>query len=246
MKAYFDESGKHDAATVISMAGLLMAANTCKELQRRWHREAARKPRIPLPFHMSDCVCGSKLFGPWRNDEPARLDMQRRMIEAMRGLDMQFYGASIVRAAYKPVADDLRREPAYRDPWFFAFESAIQEMMFRSAATGKNHRVSFVLDRMDMGFTNRAVGLYEELLELRVSHSERFEGLTFEAKDQIAALQAIDIIVYEMNRHVTDCRLGGMPARWQAELVFERVSGNGLVWEKDRLQDLAELKQASP
>jgi hypothetical protein len=42
MKAYFDESGKHHQAPVISMAGLLMSGDTCKTLQRRWLREAAR------------------------------------------------------------------------------------------------------------------------------------------------------------------------------------------------------------
>jgi len=61
MRAYFDERGKHEAATVISIFALLMSADTCKELQRRWHREASKPPVIPLPFHMSDCVCESLL-----------------------------------------------------------------------------------------------------------------------------------------------------------------------------------------
>jgi hypothetical protein len=183
---------------------------------------------------------GSKSFGLWKDDEPARLDMQRRMIGALRGLDMQFYGASVVRAEYKPLAADLRERPELRDPWFFMFESAIQEMMFRSAEAGKGHRVSFVFDRMDDGFRSRAFRIYNELLDLKVTHSDRFGGLTFEAKDQIAALQAIDIIVYEINRHVADCILGGAPMRWQMALIFDTVEGVGPIWREDRLLDLAE------
>jgi hypothetical protein len=93
---------------------------------------------------MSDCVCGSKRFDYLRNDEPVRMQMQERMIRAMGGLDMQVYGSAIVRADWNAVKAQLRDNPAYRDPWFFAFESGIQEMMFRSAQGGKNHRISFV------------------------------------------------------------------------------------------------------
>ena len=53
--------------------------------------------------------------------------------------------------------DDLRAKPEYQDPSYLAFESAIQEMMFRSAEAGKNHRISLVFDRQDKGFRDRAL-----------------------------------------------------------------------------------------
>ena len=108
MTAYFDESGKQNAAPVISMFGLLMSQSTGKELQRRWFKEAGKRPTVPMPFHMSDCVCGAKLFRHLRNDEPAREDMQKRMITTLKGLDVQVYGSAIVRADYDAVKDDLR------------------------------------------------------------------------------------------------------------------------------------------
>ena len=159
MRAYFDESRKHGAANVISIFGLLMSAGTCRELQRRWLKEAAKAPAIPMPFHMSDCVAGSKSFRHLRDDEPTRLEMQKRMIETMSGLDMQVYGSAIIRADYEAVKVDLRAKPEYQDPWYLAFESAIQEMMFRSAEAGKNHRISLVFDRQDKGFRDRAFTL---------------------------------------------------------------------------------------
>jgi hypothetical protein len=66
MRAYFDESGKHAAATVISIFGLLMSAGTCKELQRRWFQEASKHPAIPLPFHMSDRASAVNGIGLYR------------------------------------------------------------------------------------------------------------------------------------------------------------------------------------
>ena len=77
MKAYCDESGKHDRAIFITICGLLMSAKTCKELQRRWFKEAARSPNIPMPFHASDCAVGRKHFQYLEHDEPAKGEYAR-------------------------------------------------------------------------------------------------------------------------------------------------------------------------
>jgi len=219
----------------------IRSAGTCRELQRRWFKEAAKAPAIPMPFHMSDCVAGSKSFRHLRDDEPTRLEMQKRMIETMSGLDMQVYGSAIIRADYEAVKVDLRAKPEYQDPWYLAFESAIQEMMFRSAEAGKNHRISLVFDRQDKGFRDRAFTLYNELLSLSVTHSDRFGGLTFEAKDKIAALQAIDVIVYETNRYIAEHMIGHLPQRWQSKLIGEYMPTEGMVYERQRLEELTRL-----
>ena len=243
MKAYFDESGKHDAAIVISMVGILMSANTCKELQRRWLREAARSPKIPLPFHMSDCEVGRKAFEYLSDNATARWDMQRRMIGVLRGLDIQAYGAAIVREEHKRIAGPLRNDPRFRDPWFLAFETGIVEMMARSAQSGKAHNISFVFDRMDQ-FKPRANELYDELIRLPSVFSDRYGALSFEAKDRICALQAADVVVYETYKHVAECTLGSQPERWQHTLLRECIEISGKLYDKPGLEKLAELVAA--
>jgi hypothetical protein len=237
MRSFWDESGKQGWAPVLSIFGLLMSGRTCKELQRRWFKEAAKAPVIPLPFHMSDCVSGSKGFAYLKNDEPARVAMQERMIQTMRGLDMQVYGAAVIRADYEAVKEELRHDPKFRDPWFLAFETGIQEMMARSKEAGKNHRISLVFDRADE-FKARALSLYDELLHLGV---DRLGGLTFEAKDEIAALQAIDVIVYETNRFIADTMIHGLPQRRNSKLIGELLPAEGMVYEKQRLAALVDL-----
>lgn len=240
MKAYFDESGKHGPAPVITIAGLLTSKGACNELQRRWIVEAAREPKIPLPFSMSDCVCGSKLFKLWKDDETTRLQMQERMIKTFRGLDLHAYGASVIRSEYRPVVTDLRRSEAFRDPWFLAFESSVQEVMIQSGNIGKTHPISLVFDRQDEFETDAHI-LYNGILALKdCSYRPRLGSLIFSPKDQVAALQAADIIVYEVCRYITNCKLGQDAPRWQINLIREYVTVNCALWDAPGLRWLRE------
>lgn len=211
-----------------------MSAKTCKELQRRWLREAAREPRIPLPFHMSDCVVGSKQFEYLRDDEPTRLQMQERTIRTLRGLDVQCYGIAVVREDYALVAKDIQPDERFRNPWFMAFEGGVSTMMLESAQSGKRHSISMVFDRQDE-FRDRAFELYKDVLDAPVSYRDRLGGLSFEDKDKIAALQAVDIAVYETTRFLVECALGNGSERWQNQLLREMIHINGKLLDANGL-----------
>jgi len=239
MRAYFDESGKHEQAKVVSIFGLLMSADTCKELQRRWLKEASRSPKIPLPFHMSDCEVGRKKFADF--DEDTRLTMQRRMISTIKGLDMQSYGALVFRAEYERVEAQLRPSQTLRNPWFLAFEYGIAAMMKASAAAGKKHRITFVFDRQEE-FAIRAHGLYNELLASNLPFADRLGTLSFSPKDDVAALQAVDVIAYEEYRRWSEQELR---ERWQRTLITELISIKGALLDAPTLQSLVEdLKES--
>ena len=244
MKAYCDESGKHEAATVITICGLLMSAKTCKELQRRWLKMAAKSPKIPLPFHMSDCVAGSKRFECLKTDEAAREDMQHRMIKTLKGLDAQAYGASVLRGAYKSLSSQMRSGPALRDPWFLAFEATILELLQGSTNNGKPHSIDLVFDRQEE-FCGRAHGLFKDILRTKAAKAERLKVLSFAPKDDVAALQAVDIITYEVNRCFTEqeqADASGAPhsRRWQLEEIRKHIPVNGRFWNDEGLRALIE------
>lgn len=243
MQAYCDESGKHAGARVITVAGLMLAEGACKELQRRWIIEANKEPKIPLPFHMTDCEVGRKSFEYLENDDDSRFKMQRRLIETMRGLDMQAYGTSIDRESYKAVKSYLRPNESLQDPWFFAFESGIQEMIHRSSDRGKSHKLSFVFDRQDE-FKERAFAFYNEILNSKPPWGNRLGRLSFDEKGDVAALQAIDIVAYEMNKRVSDHFINSDPPRWQSELLrecFPKDALNGCYWDAQGLTWLNDL-----
>jgi hypothetical protein len=243
MKAYFDESGKHQQARVLSIFGLLMSADTCKELQRKWFREAARSPTVPLPFHMSDCVAGTGIFARLKTDEDGRLRIQERMIRTLNGLDVQAYGASVIRSDYQNVVATLQSNQKLRDPWFLAFEGGIAAMMKASEQAGKKHSVTFVFDRQDE-YSIRAHQLYNEILGTDLPYIDRLGSLNFSPKDRVAALQAVDMIVNETNRRWDECHLQGLSERWQHKLINDLISVKGALFDAPLLQSMADDKTA--
>jgi hypothetical protein len=239
MKAYFDESGKHHQASVLSIFGLLMSAETCKELQRRWFREAARPPMIPLPFHMSHCVSGRGAFA--HIDEDGRLKMQERMIRTINGLDVQAYGASVIRGDHQKVVATLQPNQTLRDPWFLAFEGGIAAMMKASSEAGKPHSITSVFDRQEE-FSIRAHQLYNDILATDLPYVDRLGSLSFSPKDKVAALQAIDLIVNEINRRWEECYLQGLRESWRHKLINELISVKGFLFDAQVLQSMVKEK----
>jgi hypothetical protein len=235
MKAYFDESGKQASAKTLSLFRLLMSVNTCKELQRRWFKEAAKGPVIPLPFHMTDCFVGRKQFENF--DEEAREKMQRRMISTFKGLDMQAYGATVIRKDYAEVAAQLRSDKGLRDPWYLAFEFGIGAMMKGSAEAGKGHGVTFVFDRQEESFALKAHGLFNELLASPLSFAPRLGTLSFSPKDNVAALQAIDVVAHTVNTRWSERDLN---ERWQYTLITDLITIRGALFDTAMLQSMAE------
>ena len=53
-EAYFDESGTHDGAHVLCVAGYLFESKKCKSLDLAWQAMLAEY-NLPF-FHMVDCI----------------------------------------------------------------------------------------------------------------------------------------------------------------------------------------------
>jgi hypothetical protein len=238
--SYFDESGKHKEASVVTMCGLVASSKEWQRLQIRWLREL-RSAGLSKPFHMADCVGGHDEYEGWNIDKRERL--QSRLIDTLVSIDFRAFGASVIRKHYDPLANRLRNRKI-RDPWFLAFESAIQEMMHRTKEAGKTDRINFVFDRQDE-FRGRAHGLYGMILEngTELGYFNRMGTLAFSPKDNVCALQAADLVVYEANKNVVECRLGGRPERWQMARLRKRPI-NGVIWDKAGLSELAELRDS--
>ena len=188
---------------------------------------------------MSHCVAGTGGFS--HLDEDARLKMQDRVIRTLKGLDVQAYGASVIRADYQTVAATLQPNQTLRDPWFLAFEGGIAAMMKASEQAGKKHSITFVFDRQDE-FSIRADQLYNEILITDLPYVDRMGNLSFSPKNKIAALQAVDMIVNEINRRWQDCYLQGLRESWRLELINQLISVKGALFDAPLLQPMVEEK----
>ena len=170
--------------------------------------------------------------------------MQKRMIKTLRGMDMQAYGVIVDRSEYQKVAADIRPNQKLRDPWYLAFEGGIAAMMKGSAEAGKKHGITFVFDRQEKKFALRAHGLYNELIASDLPFADRLGTLSFSPKDKVAALQAIDVITYEVNRGFEDERKA-LDSRWQFELITKLVRTKMTVFNAAKFQEFVEDRKES-
>lgn len=106
MKAYFDESGKHKQAEVLTMAGIVASKSSWEKLQNRWMKTLHRL-KVETPFHASDCATGTKKFKGLKLEH--REEIQAALIDTMKGLHIQAAATSIVRRHYnEAIATELR------------------------------------------------------------------------------------------------------------------------------------------
>jgi hypothetical protein len=249
MKAYFDESGKHEQAEVLTMAGIVASKTSWKTLQNRWMK-ALHHLNLGAPFHASDCASARKNQKKKSQfdgmPQERREEIQTALIDTMKGLDIQCAVSSLLRKDYtKSIAAELRPTEGMRNPWYLAFEMAIGEMMARTRGSGNSHTLTFVFDRQDE-FSKTAQKLYDEILTQtpRPSYCDRMGTLAFSPKDQVAPLQAIDLIVYETNLYVREGRLKGGEERWQDKRLREVIDINGTILDKAGLAELTRLVKA--
>jgi hypothetical protein len=242
MKAFFDESGKHETSEVLTMAGIVAPAKSWRKLQKRW-MDALGRLRIASPFHASDCEVarkGTQFEGMSRDN---RDEIQLTLIDTLKGLNIIAAAGSVLREHYTDeVATELRPSEGLRKLWFLSFEMSIGDMMARTKVAGKTDVLTLVFDRQDE-FETLAHELYAEILEQdpKPSYCGRLGTLAFSPKDKVPPLQAIDLIAYEANRHVWEHHLAGNRERWQSERIRKAISIGGLIMDKDGITELRQL-----
>jgi hypothetical protein len=89
MEAYFDESGSHDGAKILCVAGYIYNKDDCKSLDWQW-KEVLDQYNLPF-FHMVDCAHGNKPFDKLCKQD--RIIVATRMIELIK--KYMTYGFSV-------------------------------------------------------------------------------------------------------------------------------------------------------
>lgn len=242
MRAYCDESGKHAQAEMITIAGLVLRNRDAKILQRQWPKALGD---VPMPYHHSDFLARKRPFDGFSDAEIERT--QADLIAAISKVEYMGFGASLVRSAWDRHVHKIR-PPELKDPWYFVFESAITEVMDRTAEAGRLGRITFVFDRQDE-FKDKATDLYNQIIQLKdLPFWSRLGGLTFEAKDKVCPLQAADMFVYEANLHARETRIKRtQPERWQMRKFREGIAFSdymgGVIWNDQHVARIAEMRQ---
>jgi hypothetical protein len=230
--AYCDESYTKAGAAYLDqpyiIAGYIAPTKTWKKFDAEWKR-LLHGEQLPY-FHMADCEGGyTDLFGhldlrtPTGRAERDRL--QRVFIGAINRFEIYGVAAGIPLSHFCQIRDALTKyvvvgsgeSKEFLTPYLFAFQGCLSAVL-RRLKGHEEKEVAFIFDRQNE-FEARAQRARTTLVnDPNYRHAGRLGPLTYCDKKEALALQAADILAYEVMREMRDPSL----KRWQRELLDKR------------------------
>jgi len=191
-EAYFDESGSHAGAPVTCLAGYLLDAGRCIDLDLKW-RTILKDHGLEY-FHMSECAHRTNQFEGW-NDKDCDV-VARKMIALIKahvsaGIIVTMREADLEK--YKPVGWNPAAGPySICTYWCFTMVSAwadkygYQDSITYLFEAGHRHQTQ----------TNLGIDMMCNRGELFKAYT-RYRSHSFLKKRDACALQAADILAWE-------------------------------------------------
>lgn len=201
--AYFDESGTHDGAPVMTIAGYLFTSEQARKFSRDWAKDLVR---MGLPFaHMTDCALG---FGDYeRMTLEERVDSEKLLISHIKRRSIFGYAIAAPKPSYELIMQGLNAHSIYT----FLLQIAVLKVRDLAAERGVQQIAYFFESGHE--FANEAHN-YMNLLASIPKHKEYFlyAGHAFVDKRQALPLQAADMLAWQ-ERHYRTRKLQGHEKR---------------------------------
>jgi uncharacterized protein DUF3800 len=194
LSAYMDETG-HSAdeqQRFNGMAGLMAPTKRLLRMQRKWD---ATMGRFHLPyFHMKDFAASRGHYAGW--GETKRRNLYGRLLAHINGAQPMFVGSIMQMSDYRSLTDQQRAE--FGDPYYVGFMIVTS---FIATAAEKlqppDEKIALIFsDQVE--FKYRAQKLYDDVGERFPLMRRRTESPLFREMPKFAALQAADIVAYEL------------------------------------------------
>jgi hypothetical protein len=194
LAGYFDESGTSDSDTHVLIGGAIADTVLWSRIERRW-RDKLSEYGLSM-YHAVDAE--------WRNDEferyqkPIRDALTNFFSKLLAEVQGQAFGSAINRATWRNYAPDKLKALCSNDPYFMAFELALQQISSWSEEFIGGEPVAIVFARQQQ-YQARAAEIHARYLAAQ----EKWPGigsLTFAEPKQLIELQAADLLCYELQR----------------------------------------------
>jgi hypothetical protein len=229
LKAFFDDSGTHDAADVSVMGGLIAHEDQWTDLEADW--QAALDDLKLRKMQMSTCEQGWKQFDGWEwNDRQRAIARFRGIIEKTKGRMLM---AAVSRKTWDAVAPYTRLGEAFNEPIDFCFNACMRHALEARRASAKEREpvvVTFDCREQNIALWQSLAAGYEK------RYPDRVAGFAFSSMEKVLPLQAADMVAYE--GFVFQCsreKLGGeepVPRPNFARLVAALELGGGFYTEE--------------
>jgi len=220
LRAYLDESGRSADARIVSLAAFVAPTDVWGSFDNSW-RVVLGEHSAPY-LHMREFAHWRGAFEGW--EEARRRSLLAALMQTIRTHELVAVGAAIDVAGFESLS--ARARASLIDPFF----CCVQEVAFGLALRGDGRGgCEAIFSRQDE-FAHRAKMLWEHM---RMNPGTAgLNAITFDDMRETPALQAADLIAYEL-RHFYDRRIVEPTSapRWPfAQLVEDQVSrGNRLL-----------------
>jgi hypothetical protein len=197
IKAYMDESGSSGDTDFVSIGGLVAAGGAWEMLEYQW-REALDEFEI-TDFHMREYAQSVGQCKKWRGDEEKRREVYDRFIRLIYDAHAMPFGAVVPMAAYRQWSKEAKR--AMRDPYFICLQYCLDAVVHRADYVGlpMDEKILTVFSQ-NTQFESLA-GKYWHAMRKSYEWGERLGACSFGDPKSICALQAADVVAYEIRAY---------------------------------------------
>ena len=235
LRCYGDESGLHDEAPCFVLAGWIAHEEEWVSFELRW-RDALRGHGVPddVPFHMTDCEGGYREYKGWSREK--RTALVTDLADVL--LATKAFGVGTVIDRRKAATAGLGGHWFAVEPYSAAFPRFLGAACIPwSVFFGAEERVDFVMDRQEV-FADSTLTLFKDQVEAKDPLLDRCGELRFANAADYGALQAADLLAFELRKDSEAIADGGTrPMRRLLRRLTEsgRVAAIDITSEAEKL-----------
>jgi hypothetical protein len=214
LTAYFDESGHSATLGFFALAALVAPSESWPLFDAEWQRVLGE---CDAPYlHMREFAHRLGPYEAW--PEERRRALLSGCVSAIKATRAVAVGAVLDVADFNSLSDGDRVR--LQDPFFCCFQEVVRGAAISGVFEDSDVKVNMVFSTQDE-FCGRASSLYEAMLR-SIDVRNRIGGLAFEDMRDRPALQAADLVAYELRQHY---QLGReeppRPTRWAFREIVE-------------------------
>jgi uncharacterized protein DUF3800 len=251
LAGYFDESGLDERSATFWVAGFVQHFSDWPSFTRQW-KKALDDSGLAC-FHMAELSARPRR-GPFKGWSEERADdLIDELITIINTSQVLGFAAGLVKEDYERVVvwernffEDvgLKRE-WWKQPYLLAFQQCIVEAVLKASELPRAERISFWFDRQRQ-FAARSVAVFGQMSNTGLWPSgDRLGDVRFESKTDCLALQAADLLAWEIRKYSEDRRFNpSKPIRPSMERLKRRLVASPLVDEKHMVRLVEEIRKS--
>jgi len=190
---FLDESGHSSATEFLALAAFVANEADWRAFDRLWH-EALHETQAPY-LHMREFAHRVGAFAGWT--EERRRALLGPCVKALNSIPAIAVGAAMSVADFEALDSEARS--ALRDPFFCCFQEVVRGVAVTAVFEAADVQVGMVFSQQDE-FGPSARHLWSVMAEtINVGH--RMRSLEFANMREVPALQAADLLAYELRHH---------------------------------------------